>query len=348
MKTSYFIRDINPIIIKELRSRMRGGRAFATLTGALVLLSLFSYAIFRVSMVAMSSSGTPLSPQIGQAVFTGLVFFELIMISAIAPAITSGAISGEKEKQTYEMLLATPLNPSKILWGKLISALSYVLLLIFAAIPMFSLVFIFGGVAVREIVKALLMLVVVAVMFGVLGLFFSALLGRTGRATALTYVVIMMMLFAPLFISGLSGMMRQSEPVRWMLAPSPISALASALSPSVDPQILSNAYWILGSFSWIWGTPTISYTNIPRPLYHYSVPLFLIITLFCYLMSTRFILPARRWRFQWAEILIALVFIIGLVGIIAAGYSLTTNRYENIITQTTPTPIPSNLPLKLP
>jgi len=26
--------ETNPIIVKELRSRMRGGRAFATLTGA--------------------------------------------------------------------------------------------------------------------------------------------------------------------------------------------------------------------------------------------------------------------------------------------------------------------------
>ena len=47
----------------------------------------------------------PLSPQVGQMLFAGLVFIELMIISAITPSVTAMAISGEKEKQTYEMLL---------------------------------------------------------------------------------------------------------------------------------------------------------------------------------------------------------------------------------------------------
>src|SRR5512139_2654592 len=95
----------NPIIIKELRSRMRGVRAFATLTGALLLLGIFSYALYRMVIVASRFSSTPLSPQIGQALFAGLAFLELIIVAAITPSVTAGAISGEHEKQTYEMLL---------------------------------------------------------------------------------------------------------------------------------------------------------------------------------------------------------------------------------------------------
>jgi ABC-type transport system involved in multi-copper enzyme maturation permease subunit len=90
------------------------------------------------------------------------VFIELMIIAAITPSVTAMAISGEKEKQTYEMLLATPLSPSSILWGKLIAAMSYVFLIVFAAIPLASLVFVFGGVAVREMLKALIILIAVA------------------------------------------------------------------------------------------------------------------------------------------------------------------------------------------
>jgi ABC-2 type transport system permease protein len=320
----------NPILVKELRSRMRGGRAFATLTGVLLLLAIFSFILYRVSLVAMQYSGTPLSPQVGQIMFAGLAFFELIMICAIAPAVTAGSISGEKEKLTYEMLITTPLRPVSVLWGKLISALSYVFLLIFAAVPMASLVFIFGGVSLRDMLKTLIMLAVMAVMFGVIGLFMSAMFGRTGRATAITYVVVLLMMFGPLFLAAMSGILHQTDPPRWMLIPSPISALASSMSPSVNPQILSNTFWMLGSTYWVMGAPQISLTSIPRPLYHYSLPIYLLVTIILYMITTRLVLPTRRWLIHWSDVLIAFIVMLGLFGFVGVGYVATANRYEDI------------------
>jgi len=335
--------QVNPVLVKELRSRMRGVRAFATLTGVLVILGLFSFSLYRMVLATSRYSSMPLSPQIGQALFAGLVFLELMMVSAVTPSVTAGAISGEQEKETYEMLLATPLHPASILWGKLISALSYVLLLIFAAVPMASLVFIFGGVTIRDMFKAAVMLMVIAVMFGVIGLFMSALFGRTGRATALSYLVILLMLFGPLFVAIVVGVMKQSDPPRWLLFPSPISALGSALMPSTNTQSISSMFWMLGNTpAWILGSPQISYTDIPRPLYHFSLPLYGAITLVCYFLATRLVRPARRWKFQWPEILLALVLVVGFLGVTILAYGMTTNRYENYLTNplATSTPAP--------
>ena len=169
----------NPIIVKELRSRMRGWRAFAVLTGALLLMGGISYLLYRIVLAATQYDSTPVSPQIGQAVFVGLMVVELMIVCFITPAVTAGSISGEREKLTYEMLLATPLRPASVLWGKLISALSYVFLLILAGIPMASLVFIFGGVALVDMVKSLVVLLATTVTLGVIGVFMSALLRRT-------------------------------------------------------------------------------------------------------------------------------------------------------------------------
>ena len=106
---------INPIIVKELRSRMRGARAFAVLTGTLLLLATVSYALYRIVLAATRYSSSPLSPQIGQSLFAGLAFLELMMVCFVTPAVTAGAISSEQEKLTYEMLLATPMRPASIL-----------------------------------------------------------------------------------------------------------------------------------------------------------------------------------------------------------------------------------------
>ena len=268
---------------------------------------------------------------------------ELALISALAPSITATAISGEQEKQTYEMLMATPLHPLQILWGKLFSALSFVFILIFAAIPMASLVFIFGGVTLRDMLKTLLVLLVIAVMFGVIGLFMSALFGRSGRAVALTYVVVFLLIFGPVIGGLFTGMLRQGEPPRWIMAPGPISALTSAMSPSVNVQNLTNLFWMLGSTYWIFGSTPISMDSIPRPLYHYSLPLYGLITLILYLLATRLVLPTRRWRIQWSEALIGSILVLGYAGLVAVGYYTTANRYENvqIVQETSPAPTPA-------
>ena len=67
--------EVNPIIVKELRSRMRGARVFITLTAALTLLAVVGYSLYRVTLTGSQNSSTPISPQIGQMLFAGLAFF---------------------------------------------------------------------------------------------------------------------------------------------------------------------------------------------------------------------------------------------------------------------------------
>jgi ABC-2 type transport system permease protein len=332
---------INPIIIKELRARMRGSRAFVTLTGALLLLGAVGYALYRMTLATSQYNSSPISPQIGQMLFTGLAFIELIIIAAVTPAITAGEISGEKEKQTYEMLLATPLSPTSILSGKLFAAMSYVFLLIFAAVPMASLVFIFGGVSLRDMLKAWIALVVIALLFGVIGLFFSCLLNRSGRATVLSYLTVSVLIFGPLFAAILAGVLRQGDPPRWIMSPSPLMVLASTFQPSINPQSISSTFYMLGSpIYWILGSPPISFTSIPRPVYHYGLPLYGLLSIILYFISTRLIRPVRRWKIHWSEAVLGLVVLSGFLGLVTLGYLATANRYENIQIISPATPIP--------
>lgn len=333
---------LNPIVVKELRSRMRGARAFAVLTGMLVLLGIVSYALYRIMLATTRYSSAPISPQIGQTLFTGLAFLELMMVCFVAPAVTAGAISGEREKLTYEMLLATPMRPASILWGKLISALSYVLLLIFAAIPMASLVFIFGGVAPRDMMKALVILLAVAVTLGVVGIFMSTWLGRTGRATVLSYLVVLALLMGPVFIYVLVGVLQQREPPRWILVPNPVSALFSALTPASPGNGISGLFWGVGMAAGgnlrILSGPG-GQAQIPRPLYHYTLPLYGMLTLVLYLLATRLVQPTRRWRVGGKEVSVVLASLLAFGGVVTLAFVTTANRYEKASIFATPTPV---------
>ncbi|MBK8024641.1 MAG: hypothetical protein IPK19_25260 [Chloroflexi bacterium] len=61
--------------------------------------------------------------------FFGIVGIELILILFIAPAFTAGAITGERERQTYDLLQTTLLSKATFVIGKLESALGYIVLL---------------------------------------------------------------------------------------------------------------------------------------------------------------------------------------------------------------------------
>ncbi len=332
----------NPILIKELRSRMRGARAFVTMTLVLLALGGISYLLFRIVLAQLQYSTAPASPQIGQALFSGLALLELMIVCAVTPAVTASAISGEKEKLTYEMLAATPLRPASILSGKLISALSFVLILIFAAVPMFSLVFTFGGVTIREMVKALLVIGSVALMLGVMGMFFSALFGRTGRATVASYLVLVFLLVVPYMIYLGRGILIQAPAPREVLVLSPITALFSALQPSLNGQYPMSFMWMLGGGFGpdLWfGTPQMSIVGIPRPIYHYSLPLYGGMTVVLYLVTTRLVQPAHRWRMRVRDLLVGAGVLLVYAGCVALFFYLTANRYENVQNLTGPVDI---------
>ncbi len=202
---------VSAVAIKELRSRMRGRRAFAVVTIYLLLLSIFAFGIYTYLRQAAGIGSTDpvfgmprpdmpmlpgyseagLSATIGHALFSGLLMVETLLVLVLAPAFTSGAISLEREKQTLDLLATTPLSTLGMVVGKLISALAYVFVLIIASIPLASLVFVFGGVGPEDLVRGYVFLFALAFGMGAIGMLISALVGRTQTATVLTYVVVL-------------------------------------------------------------------------------------------------------------------------------------------------------------
>jgi len=183
-------------MIKELRSRMRGARAFIVLSVYLLLLGAFSSLVYvAVSESSLSVSGQSSVGQIGRTLFGGVVAIEMMLVAFIAPAFTSGSISGEREHQTFDLLYTTLLPARSLVLGKLLSSMLYVFLLLAAAIPMQSIAFFFGGVAETELILAFVILMVTALFFSTVGIFFSARSTRTLSASVLTYAVATFIMF---------------------------------------------------------------------------------------------------------------------------------------------------------
>lgn len=194
----------NPVVFKELRGRMRGARAFTVLSVYLALLGAFSSLIYlAVSESSVSISGQVSVGEIGRTLFAGVVAIEMLLVAFIAPAFTSGAISSEREHQTYDLLRTTLLPPRLFVFGKLLSGMLYVLLLLLAAVPLQSIAFFFGGVAETELILSFVILFATSLLFSSMGLYFSSRSKRTLSANVLTYVSTMFIMFGIPIVWGI-------------------------------------------------------------------------------------------------------------------------------------------------
>ncbi|MCI0393966.1 MAG: ABC transporter permease [Chloroflexi bacterium] len=177
----------NPVTVKELRSRMRGRRAFVVLTLYLLLMSGFISLIYLAYAASANSPYGPDSRQAGKVVFAAVLGVQAFLVTFIGPAFTMAAISGERERQTYDLLRTTLLSANSLVVGKLLSALSYVFLLIFASVPLQSIAFLLGGVSLVELVLSQLLVAVSAVTFALVGLFFSSVMRTTLASSVMTF-----------------------------------------------------------------------------------------------------------------------------------------------------------------
>jgi ABC-type transport system involved in multi-copper enzyme maturation permease subunit len=204
---SLFARTVGGVVaigVKELRGRMRGRRAFIILTIYLLLLGGFALMVEKIMEASFSTgfggTNAAASPAIGQGIFAALLMLMTLQVVFLAASSTAGAVSLEREKQTLELLVTTPISSLAIVIGKLLSALVYVFLLIAASIPLMAVVFVFGGVGPEDVLRGYIVLVVTALGLGSFGLLCSSIVKRTTASTAITIFGVLAVTIGTVFL----------------------------------------------------------------------------------------------------------------------------------------------------
>jgi ABC-2 type transport system permease protein len=322
----------NPIVAKEYRSRMRTWRSPLAMTVYIVLIAGLGYAMF--SSMARSSSGFSGSvPNYGQTLFKYLVVFQMVLITLVTPALTAGAISGERERQTIDLLFVTRIPPFSIIWGKLLASMSFIVLLLLLSVPIFSLVFLFGGIELDQVLYSFLVTLVAALTLGLMGVAFSTLLRRTLAATVAAYMGAFLLVFGtvafgmifPTKIDPTSTSVPAPPTITYLSPIVPLVAIADNGQPLVNYLIrydYSNNVVIQGSGGTfckplgnggsvcssapgpVGPVPTATGTAIPIgpfakwQYWQATVFLQLAIGLFALLASALLLPPVRRWPWR--------------------------------------------------
>ncbi len=303
----------NPIIIKELRYRMRSWHGLVDLATFSFLLGgfgLIMYNTYQNSNRLYSSSGyiyniyasspqTPRSQELGSNYFVAIVVAQLFLACMLAPSFSAQTIAGEKERQTYDVLLVTLLRPRDIIIGKLFSSLAYLLLVTIAGIPIASVAFLMGGLGPDQLVSAVVVIMITGLMLGAIGIFWSSAMNRSVAANRNAFINILVLyfvlpllviyglnlLFQPLYTSFQFSVYAENDlkdAIMWVSSINPMYAIVDT------NEILKNRP----------GSTIIFFGNNPREFLFTPVIRFLFIscgTIFLYLwQATRHIKPLRQ------------------------------------------------------
>lgn len=310
---------IRAVLTRELRWRMRGRRAFVIATMFVLLLGLLVFGVYQALyenalQSARDRFGEPIGPlasgaipghaavRIGQAIFGTILATLTVLVLMVAPALTSGAISSERERQTLELLVTTPISTLGMLIAKLIGSLAYVFLLILASVPLMSLVFAFGGVSPEDVVRAYLMVLAVAFGVGAIGLFLSALVGRTQVATVVSYIVVFVLivgsfaLFSWMYLTSVDqrqanrGNARRHAPeaILWL---NPVAAEVDILCTAF-PDVRRTC----GYTEQIMGLERGAAIPPRDAFWPRSAAAFVVLGCALTLLATQLVSPSRRWR----------------------------------------------------
>lgn len=236
----------NPVLIKEVKLRFRSLKSFTGILFYLIAMSIFVFGFIFLT-TTVSGSGF-FRPDESFALFTMMTFIQLGLILFITPGLTAGTISTEREKQTLNMLLTTSQTSFQIIFGKLTSSVAFLLLMIVSGLPIYSLVFLYGGVSPSQLAVIFVFYLLTLLTIGSLGVMYSTLLRKTivsmivtyGTMIFLTAVTGFFLILSIQFSQMASTGMPSFSPLSYFWASiNPAVVLMSLLQPAVAEEILA-------------------------------------------------------------------------------------------------------------
>ena len=182
---------------------------------------------------------------------------ELMLVIFIIPAITAGSIAGEREKQTLDLLFSTSLSSREIIFGKLMSSVSTLMLYLISTLPILFIGFCAGGLRVKDIFICLLYILVTTIYLGSMGIFFSSLFKKSVVASVCAYgfsIFLSYGIFILIYIAAMlcqDGVALPLNIIETFGLFSPVSSILNFFQPQIESisfNIADTLYFADGGF----------------------------------------------------------------------------------------------------
>lgn len=185
-----------PLLAKELIEQAARRRTYIVRSAYAFLLFMFVTLIFWGEVYDRSSSPFDLLGQ-GRTMFQIVLMLQTAGVLLFTPALTCGAITIEKERNTFGLLLLTRLSPSTILLEKYLGRLVMMGTFLLLSLPLLGLCYTIGGVTQLDLWSGFAALVITVMQLSAVGLCCSAYFRTTTGAFFGAYIFGFLLLFGP-------------------------------------------------------------------------------------------------------------------------------------------------------
>ena len=197
---------LNPIVKKDLKVTVRSMRMS---WGLFAYEAVLAVAFLLALLIIQSESN-----YIGSGnIYSSLVYLfpvvavaQVCIVALYIPVITASSISGEKERQTFDIMLTTCMSPFSIVFGKVISAVIRILFFVAASMPIMAMSFVVGGLSWSNLLYYLLALLLFSLFAGSVGILASSFCRKSVGAVLLSFVlyfVFFLLTFVPALVYAL-------------------------------------------------------------------------------------------------------------------------------------------------
>lgn len=230
---------VNPVMVKEFRCRR-----FGRLHWLLRLIAIC--AMLSLGLTYATVTGTV---DWGVETIGGiLVLMQVALLVLITPSLAAGLLSTERETGGWPLLQMTPLSVLRIVWGKLLSVILTLLLVLCATLPGYVvMVYIEPGLRL-QVERVVICLFATAGFAMLLSAAVGSLFRRTAPATATAYAALLAVCGAPLLIWLGRDAPFGHDTVERALLINPVAAALSVirLTGFRDYQLIPGNWWFLG------------------------------------------------------------------------------------------------------
>jgi ABC-type transport system involved in multi-copper enzyme maturation permease subunit len=223
---SAFWRGVAVVLSIELRQRVRGVAWY-------VLLGVFFLVVGLVTLLLWVSLSYA-DAGAGPGIFSTVIFFVLLLGTLVTPALSGGAINGDRDEGTLATTQITLITTPQLVIGKFMAAWITALAFLVAALPYLTAAVVAGGVAPTTIVVAVPVLALELGVVAAVGVGLSGLIRRPLFSVAVGYLVVAVLGVGTLIAFALGGLVIQSE-VRSTYTPFDASVQFDATGTPIDP-----------------------------------------------------------------------------------------------------------------
>ncbi len=192
---------MNPVLRREMRTSLRNWRVFGAIVLYVLFVAIGAGIFLYVNMFESYDYG--FDPQNMVYLYAVLCSMQMALVLITTPALAAGSISGERERQTLDLLLVTKMSQFSVVMGKLISSMGLIVLMVIATLPIFAVVFYFGGVTLPALLGMIAFILLTACMAGSISIFFSCIFKKTVLSIVMVYLVIGILCFGTLLAAAL-------------------------------------------------------------------------------------------------------------------------------------------------